>query len=1848
MKDPEDQDTDETKSDKSRSERKTSQRSSRSESRPTTRDDFIFSQDTTDDTFTEGEESYSEDEDLDVEHLEGSSSSFQDDHLESTGESLHVETPVPPAEEAEEKVKKKISDSFFYDYNELASRPFVTLDSNIPLHLLTLVHSFGYDCTKRANLQLLDSSTLMYIAGNQLILLDLKTKKQTYLRSSSGGGIGVVGVHPNKTHFAVAEKGSSPNIIIYEYPSLRPYRILRDGTDLGYAYVDFNYNGTLLASVGCSPDYTFTIWYWKEEQPILRTKAFSQEVFKVTFNPEDDEQLTTSGSGHIKFWEMAVTFTGLKLQGYLGRFGKTATTDVEGYVELPDGQVLSGSEWGNMLLWEAGLIKVELCRAAKKSCHHGPINQIMLDEGEVITVGSDGCVRIWDFETIDTADAIDDSGLVEIEPMNELQVGKNVKLLSLIKMDEPGNNFWLAQDASGAIWKLDLSFSNITQDPECLFSFHSGPIQAMAVSPLTYLMATTSLDCSVRIYDFASKTVLTQINFKQGGTAITWVPQLVSYTGAQIIAGFEDGVVRLLELYDPKELAVFAGRKKILDAEIQLKQVFKPHTARITALAFERDGEVLATGSKDQTVFFFDVEKDYKPIGYINTPGPVCQLMWSSASHLESTLLIICENGFVLEAPLPPISEDEEDLDHDVVSYEIKDMNLKCFHFTSVKSKILRLIEIEKRKKQMELKEKEREKRRKQLIEELGEEGEKIFQEEQAEVEEEEEPLPEIFIPPTPCQILCGFYSGPQKFWVSLGGYDAGFLYHCEFPPFDKNRDITEQKDEPFDFRFLEGTEDNPIQSITFSLNRIMMFCGMENGAIRVYILSQNDFSLTSMEEYWQFSMHDNDYGHIKNISTSFDDRFLVTGGADSNIFVFNIFSELALEKEIKAKVPLPRFGIETEAIPQDIEDPKAYSIENARKKREHDKLMKEVEKIKAEKREKLKALRNEFLKLLEMNKELPKHMQLKRTDFDIDSKIRAEINRKTAYKIQQVEKELAWEKEKCHLGLRKLQSRFRDSLESDAIVVHAIQSSHKITSYRLVKPSKYSMFRGTSQSDRRLSKLERLEKEGVGKKESQKDTGTIVSVPEESIIEKGKKFRPKTLSEIMVENQIEKTRKVILKAERAQQKILQRKKEWEELYKSKPDDDYEDPKDVQAIKEAQMHMGDFNLKTAPDYKIPEHMRINAAKKEEELGILDTLAHGKKMHMNKCILSLRDLKVAVIEEIQCLVQELKNIQSTLHVSKHIPIPQIPQIHPEEVPEKRFQYDEETLLAFNRQKMKAQDETSPQVEQIESGGTSGGFLRISSGKDVDLTTRDSLSRSSRASTYSLDLPRLSEFEKTELTDTELEIMKRDEIKHLHMQQYLTNRIKELIVTFDAELRILRHQKLKLDTQMKLSDLHHVTLFQEMLLLKNFEKQENILQERVNSLDKEEQDMQWKISETLTEMEEKKNEVTKLQEQEKALYAGFQAALGENNKFANFLMKVLKKKMKRVKKKEIEGDLDEEEDSDESSEDESSLESDEDESGSEDEVFDDSICPTNCDASLFELALQLREKRLDIEEALVEEKKLIDNLKKEYDTLSKKVKVVANNLNTAEGALEAYQREKQQRLNELLVVIPLKLHQIEYVVFGEIPGDLSGTLVFSNRSLGRLQERILQLHQENVQQQKLNKECRERRKMLIREKREMTKTIHKMEETVRQLMIRKFGRVIDLEALQTLSVNTTLEELKIKKLRKELSNAKEMKMWEEKIAQMRWELMMKTKEHTKKLHQMNDLCIEKKKLDSRLNTLQNQQGNAFQGPRKADIVAKEKVTELIQVQAERILALKEEIALLRKKGGLILPPIHPPQE
>jgi hypothetical protein len=77
-----------------------------------------------------------------------------------------------------------------------------------------------------------------------------------------------------------------------------------------------------------------------------------------------------------------------------GKFGRTELSDIAGYVELPDGKVLSGSEWGNLLLWEGGFIKCEIARKGRKPCHVGAIECCYLDDGDIITAGADGHIKV--------------------------------------------------------------------------------------------------------------------------------------------------------------------------------------------------------------------------------------------------------------------------------------------------------------------------------------------------------------------------------------------------------------------------------------------------------------------------------------------------------------------------------------------------------------------------------------------------------------------------------------------------------------------------------------------------------------------------------------------------------------------------------------------------------------------------------------------------------------------------------------------------------------------------------------------------------------------------------------------------------------------------------------------------------------------------------------------------------------------------------------------------------------------------------------------------------------------------------------------------------------------------------------------------------------------------------------------------------------------------------------------------------------------------------------------------------------------------------------------------------------
>ncbi|KAJ1560405.1 Cilia- and flagella-associated protein 44, partial [Cladochytrium tenue] len=455
---------------------------------------------------------------------------------------------------------------------------------------------------------------------------------------------------------------SAPAIFLLEYPALRILRVLRGGAARGYSNLCFNAEGDKLASVACDPDYMLTLWDWAEEKIILRINfklaahhTSVQDVYKVEFAPGGDGNLTTAGMGHIKFWRMASTFTGIKLQGFLGKFGASELTDIAAFLQLPDGKVLSSTETGNLLLWDGGFIKCELSEKGRKPCHDGRVEQIMMVENEVYTAGEDGFVRVWDFETIDNAEGTaagagaggpnaSSSGplqprIFEMEFLDEFQIGKDVKIKTLARHPTIQSEY-LVQDAQGFLFRLDVQKRSV----ERLLSFHSGAIAAADCSPLRHSLLSLGSDGTLRLHDYIEKRTLMRTRFSNSGTVLTYLPEPLDGRGCTFAAGFSDGVLRIMShqaIYD------------VSNVELKLHFAFKPHKGAIVCIGFSQDGAFFATGGEDKTVFFFKVAVTavddasqavafsrstvhVTPIGFVELDSVAACVSFSPDNHLRN------------------------------------------------------------------------------------------------------------------------------------------------------------------------------------------------------------------------------------------------------------------------------------------------------------------------------------------------------------------------------------------------------------------------------------------------------------------------------------------------------------------------------------------------------------------------------------------------------------------------------------------------------------------------------------------------------------------------------------------------------------------------------------------------------------------------------------------------------------------------------------------------------------------------------------------------------------------------------------------------------------------------------------------------------------------------------------------------------------------------------------------------------------------------------------------------------------------------------------------------------------
>ncbi|CAG7731039.1 unnamed protein product [Allacma fusca] len=732
---------------------------------------------------------------------------------------------------------------------DFISGPVVTPGCKVYPHVLHVFQSYGYDCVRPYNLHMLDDNTIIYITGNYLHFYRVSYEEVVSIRrSASGYGLGHIAIHPSKKYFAVAEKGDWPLIVIYSFkPEFKVYRVLRRGTERGYSYVDFNPGGDLLCSQGLDPDYLLTIWNWQRERIVLHVKAFSQDIYRATFSVTHPGQLTTCGLGHIRFWKMAETFTGLKLQGVIGRFGKTEISDIQGYAGLQDGKVVSTSEWGNLLVWDGGLIVVEIIQKGGKNCHDGEItNIVLLETGELLTIGFDGYLKTWESEVLDTADTlVDDSGKFEVEPIFECKVATSAKLVSVVKKLGDDESAWLLQDAWGKIWSINIgsAMKDAEYQPGTIFCCPGGAINAICTSKIYTIMAVGTSTGHLWLIEYLTKQTLAKHKYTVAVTRLLWLPLKFDSNGITFLAAFADGNVRLLATQwhvhrRTTEDTPSAKDDDITPFSLGLLQVLRFHKARITVMTLDEEKGILYTCGEDRLIFASRIRPKelglphIEPLSYVTAPFPVISL--DLHPKKDYRLIIASRTGRIAECRKPYWGEVTSK-----ITYNQGKLYGRRWQYSSVKShrrreerRMARKLELEK--KQAALKEDMADRRAKGLFVEEEVEINRLidgYRREQMLDDEDE-----LYMPEKPCPVYHVYYainksisreSTCRNFFVHVGGYDSGYVYECKCSRSEAGGFHSVPPTPPFD-------TDVAIRCFICSPDDQYLIFGMEDGTLRV------------------------------------------------------------------------------------------------------------------------------------------------------------------------------------------------------------------------------------------------------------------------------------------------------------------------------------------------------------------------------------------------------------------------------------------------------------------------------------------------------------------------------------------------------------------------------------------------------------------------------------------------------------------------------------------------------------------------------------------------------------------------------------------------------------------------------------------------------------------------------------------------------------------------------------------------------------------------------------------------------------------------------------------------------
>ncbi|XP_056149801.1 cilia- and flagella-associated protein 57-like [Lampris incognitus] len=429
------------------------------------------------------------------------------------------------------------------------------------------VHYFGLRTGVTNNLFFIDEQTVIYPCGNNCVRYNIDQRWQTFIPGTEKSqNMQALAISANRRYLAVSENDEKATITVYDlqHEPGRKRKILSGGDIPTQEFVcmAFSHNSKYLIGQAGGPEWTLIFWLWEKQKVMatVTTSGSTNSVTQVSFNPYDNTQICVSGAGVFKLFRYSEG--ALKL-GH----SRVESINVLCHAWMTEEQVIAGTDTGRLLVFESGDLRREINITTKpvpqdthRQVEKKTTEDIMVEGGRskpCITAIISYCMgfacsmgpgAIYLFNKTEEKDSYMQTKEIRIptDPCSfEPSHAEHQEITTMCIC--PSEEILAISTDGGQLYSINLSSADMSKMEQARFdflaqSFHSKPITGLSICMCKPLIATSSLDHSVRIWNFETNVLELYKTFEEEAHSVALHP-----SGLFVLVGFSDKL-RLMNL----------------------------------------------------------------------------------------------------------------------------------------------------------------------------------------------------------------------------------------------------------------------------------------------------------------------------------------------------------------------------------------------------------------------------------------------------------------------------------------------------------------------------------------------------------------------------------------------------------------------------------------------------------------------------------------------------------------------------------------------------------------------------------------------------------------------------------------------------------------------------------------------------------------------------------------------------------------------------------------------------------------------------------------------------------------------------------------------------------------------------------------------------------------------------------------------------------------------------------------------------------------------------------------------------------------------------------------------------